>query len=122
MLVHRPSSGLHTIPGVHLDECRRRVQNDTLGHRGHKDDPLYRWRRLLTKADERLDNNGCEKLLGLLDAGDPRGNEQPHQTHQTHQTHQAFLSGFRKLAYYHVGALLYAGKPNWDLLPTITPR
>jgi transposase len=23
-----------------LDECRRRVQNDTLGHRGRKDDPL----------------------------------------------------------------------------------
>ena len=37
-----------------LDECRRRVQNETLGHRGRKDDPLYRIRRLLTKADERL--------------------------------------------------------------------
>ena len=29
-----------------LDEVRRRVQNETLGHRGHKDDPLYRSRRL----------------------------------------------------------------------------
>ena len=29
-----------------LDECRRRVQNETLGHRGRKDDPLYRCRRL----------------------------------------------------------------------------
>jgi len=37
-----------------LDECRRRVQNETLGHRGHKSDPLYRARRLLTKAHERL--------------------------------------------------------------------
>ena len=45
-----------------LDECRRRVQNETLGHRGHKDDPLYRCRRLLTKADERLDEKGREKL------------------------------------------------------------
>ena len=27
-----------------LDECRRRVQNETLGHRGRKDDPLYRCR------------------------------------------------------------------------------
>ena len=25
-----------------LDEWRRRVQNVTLGHRGRKDDPLYR--------------------------------------------------------------------------------
>ncbi len=30
--------------------------------------------------------------------------------------------GFRKFAYYRVRALLYAGKPNWDLLPTIKPR
>ncbi|MFN6118112.1 MAG: transposase [Actinomycetes bacterium] len=28
-----------------LDECRRRVQNDTLGHRGRRDDPLWRARR-----------------------------------------------------------------------------
>ena len=35
-----------------LDECRRRVQNETLGHRGHKSDPLYRCRRLLTKAED----------------------------------------------------------------------
>jgi transposase len=56
-----------------LDEVRRRVQNETLGHRGHKDDPLYRSRRLLTKADERLDDKARSKLLGLLDAGDPRG-------------------------------------------------
>jgi transposase len=56
-----------------LDECRRRVQNETLGHRGPKYDPLYRCWRLLTKADERLDENGKSKLLGLLRAGDPKG-------------------------------------------------
>jgi transposase len=56
-----------------LDECRRRVQNETLGYRGHRDDPLYRSRRLLTKAHERLDTRGEAKLLGLLQAGDPRG-------------------------------------------------
>jgi transposase len=27
-----------------LDECRRRVQNETLGHRGRRDDPLWRAR------------------------------------------------------------------------------
>ena len=61
------------LANTKLDECRRRVQNETLGHRGRKDDPLYRCRRLLTKADERLDDRGRTKLLGLLDAGDPRG-------------------------------------------------
>ncbi|NIR38279.1 MAG: transposase, partial [Actinobacteria bacterium] len=61
------------LANTRLDECRRRVQNETLGHRGRKDDPLYRARRLLTKAHERLDDAGDAKLRGLLDAGDPRG-------------------------------------------------
>ena len=30
--------------------------------------------------------------------------------------------GFRNFAYYRVRALLYAGRPNSDLLATITPR
>ena len=38
-----------------------------------KSDPLFRCRRLLTKAHERLAENGESKLLGLLAAGDPRG-------------------------------------------------
>lgn len=61
------------LANTRLDEVRRRVQHETLGHRGHKNDPLYRSRRLLTKAAERLDDNGTGKLLGLLEAGDPRG-------------------------------------------------
>jgi len=56
-----------------VDECRRRVQNETLGHRGRKDDPLYKSRRLLTKGHERLDEKGNDKLMGLLEAGDPHG-------------------------------------------------
>ena len=172
-----------------LDECRRRVQNDTLGHRGHKSDPLYRCRRLLTKADERLDTTGRDKLLGLLEAGDPRGEVRMawhakevvrstydhtdavlaaefverlghdlqdqscpieirrlgrtllrwktqitnwHLAHVTNAPTEAMNNlikrikrvgfGFRKFAHYRVRALLYAGKPNWDLLPTIAPR
>jgi transposase len=61
------------LANARLDEVRRRVQNEILGHRGHADDPLYRSRRLLTKADERLDDKGRTKLVGLLEAGDPRG-------------------------------------------------
>lgn len=56
-----------------LDECRRRVQSEVIGHRGRKDDPLYRARRLLTKAHERLDERGDTELTGLLRAGDPHG-------------------------------------------------
>jgi transposase len=61
------------LANTKLDETRRRVQNETVGHRGRKDDPLYRIRRLLTKADERLTDKGRSKLMGLLRAGDPYG-------------------------------------------------
>ena len=56
-----------------IDEVRRRTQNDTLGARGRKDDPLYRARRLLISAHERLSERGEAKLRGLLAAGDPHG-------------------------------------------------
>jgi hypothetical protein len=49
------------LANTKLDECRQRVQNETLGHRGRKSDPLYRCRRLLTKAKERLDEKGKEE-------------------------------------------------------------
>jgi len=29
--------------------------------------------------------------------------------------------GFRNFAHYRIRALLYAGKPNWGLLPTVNP-
>ena len=35
------------LAGDALDEVRRRVQQDTLGHRGRKGDPLYLVRNLL---------------------------------------------------------------------------
>ena len=171
-----------------LDECRRPVQNETLGHRGRKDDPLYRIRRLLTKADERLTEKGRTRLLGLLAAGDPRGDVKTawhakevvrqiythtdpdlaevfverlgrdlqdqscppevnslgrtlirwrHQIAAWHRGHvsngpteaannlikriKRIAFGFRRFRNYRIRALLYAGRPNWDLLATITP-
>jgi transposase len=56
-----------------VDECRRRVQNETRGHRGRKPDPLYRCRRLLVMAAERIPDDRHERLRGLLAAGDPKG-------------------------------------------------
>jgi transposase len=177
------------LANTKLDECRRRVQNETIGHRGRKDDPLYRARRLLTKAHERLDERGETKLLGLLGAGDPRGEVRmawhakevvrsiydigdpelasefvdqlgidlqdescPPEVRSLGRTivrwrdqivawHQALVSngpteavnnlikrikrigfGFRRFAHYRIRVLLYAGKPNWDLLANVTPR
>lgn len=53
-----------------LDGCRRRVQNETVGHRGRKDDPLYLARRRLVIAAEQLTVDGMECLRSLLAAGD----------------------------------------------------
>lgn len=172
-----------------IDECRRRVQNETMGHRGRKADPLYRARRLLTKAHERLDEAGDAKLVGLLRAGDPHGevamawhakeivrsiyeipdptvadeyviqlaadlqdDSCPPEVHSLGRTitrwkdqitawHRARVSngpteainnlvkrikrvafGITNFRNYRIRALLYAGRPNWDLLATITPR
>ena len=54
-----------------LDQVRRRVQNETLGHRGRKHDPLYRIRKLLLTGSERLDQRGSERMLLGLRVGDP---------------------------------------------------
>lgn len=172
-----------------LDECRRRVQNEIIGHRGRKADPLYRARRLLTKAHERLDDRGEAKLRGLLAAGDPHGEVRtawhaketvrsiyaiddpavardfvdqlgldlqdescPTEVRSLGRTLRRWLAhitawyearvtngpteainnlikrikrigfGFRRLHHYRIRALLYAGRPNWALLATITPR
>ncbi len=56
-----------------LDECRRRVLQQILGHRGHKADPLFGAHRLLTMAHERLHANDDGKLRGLPNTGDPNG-------------------------------------------------
>jgi len=177
------------LANAKLDECRRRVQNETLGHRGRKSDPLYRCRRLLTKANERLDDRGREKLMGLLRAGDPNGDvvtvwqakeavrelyvhgdpnialewvtqlgrdlqdkDYPVEArslgrtlirwrHQIAAWHHAHVSngpteavnnlikrvkraafGFTSFRNYRIRSLLYAGKPNWDLLAVVRPH
>lgn len=172
-----------------LDECRRRVQNETLGHRGRKHDPLFRCRRLLTRAKQRLDEQGHERLTGLLRAGDPNGDvatcweakeavrelyihtdpdlaldwvdelgrdledrDYPIEARSLGRTllrwrreiaawHQAQVTngpaeavnnlikrvkraafGFTSFRNYRIRSLLYAGKPNWDLLAGVRPR
>ena len=54
-----------------VDKVRRRVQNETLGHRARKADPLYRIRKLLLAGSERLDERGHERMLLGLRRGDP---------------------------------------------------
>ena len=45
-----------------VDQVRRRVQRNLTGHRGRKYDPLYRVRRLLVRAADRLTARQWERL------------------------------------------------------------
>jgi transposase len=54
-----------------LDQVRRRVQHSQTGHRGWRDDPLYRARRALLIGEEKLDEKAATRLRSLLDLGDP---------------------------------------------------
>ena len=50
-----------------INHVRRRSQNETLGHRGRRADPLYDIRRLLLVGHERLDEPGWARLqAGLI--------------------------------------------------------
>ena len=56
-----------------VDDVRRRVQQEDLGHRGRKNDPLYRIRRVLRRGHEHLSDTAWERLLAGLDVGDVDG-------------------------------------------------
>ncbi len=152
---------------------------------GRKDDPLYRARKLLVSASERITDNGRTKLRGLLDAGDPHGevrnawhadqtlrgiyditeaelsaetveqlatdfqdrwlpeeinrlgrtlwcwHTQISNWHTARATNAAANNlvkrvkraafGFTNFTNYRIRSLLYADKPNWTLLDTLTP-
>lgn len=56
-----------------LDAVRRRVQQQQTGHRGRRDDPLYRIRKVLLAGEEKLDEVAQQRLTTLLELGDPAG-------------------------------------------------
>jgi transposase len=61
------------LANVVVDQVRRRTQQATLGHRGRKQDPLYRIRKLLLTAHEQLTQRGRVRLRAGLAAGEPGG-------------------------------------------------
>ena len=56
-----------------VDEVRRRVQQQTLGHRGRTGDPLYGIRRELRRGADKLSERALERVCTALDVGDPDG-------------------------------------------------
>src|SRR5690606_30792823 len=51
-----------------VDEVRRRVQQETLGHRGHKGDPLYGIRTILRCGEEHLTDRQQQRLRRVTEA------------------------------------------------------
>ena len=51
-----------------VDDVRRRVQQDTCGHRGRRDDPLYRIRNILRAGDDRLTDRQRTRLTQAFTA------------------------------------------------------
>jgi transposase len=56
-----------------VDQVRRRTQQALLGHRGRKQDPLYRICKLLLTAAEQLTSRGRARLRAGLTGGDGLG-------------------------------------------------
>jgi transposase len=56
------------LAGDALDECRRRVQQDTHGHRGRAGDPLYAARRMLHTGADLLTDRQQQRLADLFRA------------------------------------------------------
>lgn len=56
------------LAGDALDECRRRVQQATHGHRGRKNDPLYSARRTLHTGADLLTPKQAQRLADLFAA------------------------------------------------------
>jgi transposase len=54
-----------------VDSVRRRVQTETLGHRGRKADPLFRIRKLLLSGAGRIGERDQERILLGLRANEP---------------------------------------------------
>ncbi len=54
------------LAGDALDRCRRRVQQDLHGHRGYRNDPLYRARRTLHTGADLLTDKQAARLEALF--------------------------------------------------------
>ena len=59
------------LAGEALDQCRRRVQQHTHGHRGRRDDPLYRAQRTLHTGAGLLTDKQRQRLDGLFAIDEP---------------------------------------------------
>lgn len=78
------------LAGDALDQCRRRVQQDTCGHRGRKGDPLYNARRTLHTGTELLTDKQHHRLAALF------ATEQHVEVEATWGVYQSMIAAYRE--------------------------
>jgi transposase len=77
------------LAGDALDECRRRVQQDTRGHRGRTGDPLYAARRMLHTGADLLTDQQRHRLQALFAA------DEHVEVEATWGTYQRMIAAYR---------------------------
>jgi len=78
------------LAGEALDRCRRRVQQDLHGHRGHAGDPLYRARRTLHTGTDLLTERQHRRIEALF------ADEEHVQVEVTWGVYQAVIAAYRQ--------------------------
>lgn len=78
------------LAGDALDRCRRRVQQDLHGHRGGKNDSLYRARRTLHTGHDLLTDRQRQRLTALF------GVEDHVQIGATWDIYQPMIAAYRE--------------------------
>jgi transposase len=78
------------LAGDALDRCRRRVQQDLHGHRGRKDDPLYRARRVLHTGADLLTDRQQQRLTALFEV------DEHVQVEATWSIYQRMIGAYRE--------------------------
>ena len=77
------------LAGNRLDECRRRVQRETTGRRGRKNDPLHRARRTLLTGADLLTDAQAQRLENLF------ADERNAPVKATRGVHQRLIQAYR---------------------------
>jgi len=91
-LCRRRHNPFHVVrlAGDALDRCRRRIQQDTHGHRGRTNDPLYRARRTLHTGADLLTTKQTQRLHELFTA------DEHVQVEATWTIYQRMITAYRE--------------------------
>ncbi len=90
------------LAGTALDDCRRRVQQVTLGHRGRTGDPLYGARRTLQTGTKLLTTRQHQRLDTLFTGDDHV------EVQTTWSVYQAMIAAYREPDRRHARQLMQA--------------